>query len=190
MHERLDDPATPVYETRRLALDEYDRPLYGSIPGQFSRDSIRVHEVMTHGATSVKAETSVEVAARLMEECDCGALPVLGENGVLVGMVTDRDITLRVVASGRDSRHAIVGDCMTPRVFSCYANESLIECMRQMAQHQVRRMPIIDDAGRLVGMVSQGDLARDAARRPFLEQKRAVSDVVSAVSEPTHPAYR
>jgi CBS domain-containing protein len=79
---------------------------------------------------------------------------------------------------------------MTPRVFACYANESLAECMRQMGRHQVRRVPVVDDRGRLVGIVSQGDLARFAAHRRIPEQKRAVADVVSAVSEPTNTPYR
>jgi CBS domain-containing protein len=119
-----------------------------------------------------------------MEECDCGALPVVGDNGVLVGMVTDRDIVIRVVARGRDVRNAIVADCMTERVFACYANESVAECMRQMAHHQVRRMPIVDDRGRLVGILAQADLARHAGRHPVAEERRSVAHVVGAVSEP------
>jgi CBS domain-containing protein len=205
MRDRQDDPQIPERETERLALDEYDRPRYGSGPGDFTRerashnghigpwhsnaDSMRVHEIMTPEVTSVHPQTSVEQAARLMQECDCGALPVVGDNGVLVGIVTDRDIALRIVARGGDSRNAIIADCMTPRVFACYANELLVECMQQMARHQIRRVPIVDDRGRLVGVLSQGDLARYAAQRSP-EQKQAVADVVSAVSEPTQTPYR
>jgi CBS domain-containing protein len=153
-------------------------------------DEIRVHELMTRRVASVHPASSVERAVRLMEECDCGALPVLGDNSVLVGMVTDRDITLRIVGRGRDARASIVADCMTDRVFACYANESVAECMRQMARHQVRRMPIVDDRGRLVGIVAQADLARHAAHYPAHEEGRALTDVFGAVSEPTHRAYR
>ena len=155
-----------------------------------SLDEVRVHEIMTRRVTSVHPATSVERAARLMEECDCGALPVMGDHGVLVGMVTDRDIALRVVARGRDVRSAIVADCMTERVFACYANESVAECMRQMARHQVRRMPIVDDRGRLAGIIAQADLARHAGHHPVPEERRALAEVVCAVSEPSHMPYR
>jgi CBS domain-containing protein len=149
-------------------------------------EEIRVHELMTRRVTGAHPATSIERAVRLMDECDCGALPVVGDNGVLVGMVTDRDIALRIIGRGRDARGAIVADCMTERVFACYAEESVAECMRQMAHHQVRRMPIVDDRGRLVGIVAQGDLARHAARHPVAEERRALTEVVGALSEPSH----
>jgi CBS-domain-containing membrane protein len=145
---------------------------------------------MTRRVNSVHPATSIERAARLMEECDCGSLPVIGDNGVLVGIVTDRDIVVRVVARGREVRNAIVADCMSERVFAVYANESLTECMRQMARHQVRRVPVVDDGGRLVGIVAQGDLARHALHHPVREERGAVVDVIGAVSQPTHMPYR
>ena len=216
--DRPDDPRTRERETQRLARDEYDRPRYGSPPPDDYRpaqqahwrgvenyasppgytyggrapnvEDLRVHELMTRRVASVNPATSIERAARLMEECDCGALPVIGDNGVLVGMITDRDIVVRVVARGRDARHAIVADCMTEHVFACYANESLPECMRQMAHHQIRRMPIVDENGRLVGILSQGDLARHAGHHAVPEERRALAQVVSAVSEPSHMPYR
>lgn len=210
--DRPDDPRTRERETQRLARDEYDRPRYGSPPGDSGArpepgwdrnargpsttlrsrniDEIRVHEIMTRRVTNVHPATSVERAARLMEECDCGALPVIGDNGVLVGMITDRDIAIRIVARGRDARNAIVADCMTERVFACFANESVTECMRQMAHQQVRRMPIVDDRGRLVGIIAQGDLARHAGHHPFPEERRALTETMCAVSQPAHMPYR
>ena len=153
-------------------------------------DQVRVHELMTSRVLSVHPATTVERAARLLEECDCGALPVVGDNGVLVGMMTDRDIAIRIVAQGRDARNAIVADCMTERVFACYANESLAECMRQMAHNQVRRMPVVDERGRLVGIIAQGDLARHAGHHPIQEEHRALTHVVCAVSEPSRQRRR
>lgn len=144
--------------------------------------AIRAYEVMTRRVATVHPATPVERAARLMEEADCGALPVTGDNGVLVGVVTDRDIVLRIVARGRDARHAIVADCMSERVFACHAGESLAECMNQMARHQVRRLPIVDDHARVVGIVAQADLARHAERYGHGERAE-VARVVSAVSE-------
>jgi CBS domain-containing protein len=207
--ERPDDPPSGELETQRLARDEYDRPRYGSPSAELREpprrsgrhdaqrgrderrlDQVRAHELMTHRVASVHPATSVQRAARLMEECDCGALPVIGDNGVLVGMVTDRDIAIRIVARGRDARSALVADCMTERVFSCYANESVTECMRQLASHQVRRMPIVDDRGRLVGILAQSDLARHAAHHAAPDERRELTHVVSAVSEPAPAAYR
>lgn len=159
-------------------------------PEEHRLNDIRVHELMTRRVSSVHPATSVERAARLLEECDCGALPVIGDNGVLVGIVTDRDIVIRIVARGRDVRNAIVADCMSERVFACYANETVTECMREMARHQVRRVPIVDDRGRVVGMVAQGDLARHALHRPVRDEREAVADVVGAVSQPPHVPYR
>jgi CBS-domain-containing membrane protein len=79
---------------------------------------------------------------------------------------------------------------MTERVFACYAHESIGECMHQMGRHQIRRLPIVDDRGRLVGIIAQSDLARHAGRNPVPEERRAFTQVVSAVSEPTHRPCR
>ena len=194
-HLHLRDDSRPRWDARPVGAP----PQYGEVPaspGDSRRhaapglDEVRVHEIMTRRVTSVHPATSVERAARLMEECDCGALPVVGDNGVLVGIVTDRDIALRVVARGRDARSAIVADCMTEHVFACFANESVAECMRQRARHQVRRMPIVDDRGRLAGIIAQGDLARHAGHHPVHEERRALAEVVCAVSEPSHMPYR
>jgi CBS domain-containing protein len=188
-------PPQPVtrHDGRPQSMRAFQRTHASGLHHQDERphiDRMRVHELMTRRVASVHPATTVERAARLLEECDCGALPVVGDNGVLVGMMTDRDIAIRIVARGRDARSAIVADCMTERVFACYANESLIECMRQMARHQVRRMPIVDERGRLVGIVAQGDLARHAGRHPVQEERRALTDVVCAVSEPSHMRHR
>ena len=199
-HDRPDDPRSADLETRRLALDEYERPGYGPSSRYTRRregpaagvqpravqhqglDRIRVHELMTQPVAAVHPGTPVTRAAQLMGERDCGALPVTGDNGVLVGIVTDRDIALRIVAHGLDARATTVADCMTGRVFACYANESVAECMRQMARHRVRRMPIVDDRGRLVGILAQADLARRAAAHASPEERWALTEVFGAVS--------
>ena len=194
-------PDRPRVEAGALSNDAprgiYDTPAHEhpGAPAQDCRrprevDDIRVHELMTRRVTNVHPATSVERAARLMEDCDCGALPVIGDNGVLVGMITDRDIAIRIVARGRDARNAIVADCMTERVFACYADESVTECMRQMALQQVRRMPIVDNRGRLVGIVAQGDLARHAGHHPVPHERHVLTETVCAVSQPPHMPYR
>lgn len=147
-------------------------------------NNIKVSEIMTRRVTSVRPTTSVERAARVMEEQDCGAVPVVSDSDVLVGIVTDRDIALRVVARGRDARGALVIDCMTDRVIACYAHESIAECMRQMAERRVRRMPIVDEDGRVVGIVAQSDLARHALYHAVPEEHLALTEVVGKVSQP------
>jgi CBS domain-containing protein len=150
----------------------------------------RVHEVMSQRVASVHPGDPVTYAARVMRDEDCGALPVVDRSGRIVGMVTDRDIACRVVADGEDLRHARVGDCMTDEVFACHFDSPIHECMGMMAHHQVRRVPVVDDYNRVVGIVSQGDLALHAARHASSGERRAVADVVSAVSEPTGRPFR
>jgi CBS-domain-containing membrane protein len=150
----------------------------------------RAHEVMTNRVSTVRPSDPITFAARLMRDEDCGALPVVDRSGRIVGMVTDRDITCRVVADGEDLRFARVGDCMTDEVFAVHVDSSINECMRTMARHQVRRVPVVDDSDRVVGIVSQGDLARHAGEHQHSGERRAVADVVCAVSEPTGQPYR
>lgn len=147
-------------------------------------EDLPVHEVMTTRVVTVNEHEPVERAARLMEECDCGALPVTGEHDQLVGMVTDRDIALRIIGWGRDPQRARVSDCMTPAAYATHVHDRILDCMRQMARHQVRRVPVVDENNRLVGIVSQGDLARHAGASAWAGEQRMLADVVSAVSEP------
>jgi CBS domain-containing protein len=165
-------PQTPA---RGHPVDLRERP---------SLEEIRACDTMTRRVASVHPTTSVERAARLMGEFDCGALPVVGSDGVLVGVLTDRDIVMRIVAIGREPRSAIVADCMTERVFACYGHESLAECLRQMALRQVRRLPIVDERGRVIGIISQGDIARHAGSHAVPGARQALAQVLNAVSQP------
>ena len=151
---------------------------------------IRARELMSRNITTVHHGDSIVLAARLMGECDCGALPVVDNQYRLVGMITDRDIVVRGVAHGKDPRHTYVHECMTDETFACHANDSLEGCMRQMSHHQVRRLPIVDDNDRVIGIISQSDLARHAGASPGRGERRAVADVLYEVSEPTERAYR
>jgi CBS domain-containing protein len=144
---------------------------------------------MTRNVRTVFPNDRIEHAARLMRECDCGALPVVNNYGRLIGMVTDRDIVMRLVARGADTRGAVVADCMTDETFSCHVNDRLDGCLRQMARHQVRRLPIINDNEQIVGIISQGDLARHAEAFKSGE-RRKFADTVSEISEPSSVPYR
>jgi CBS domain-containing protein len=151
---------------------------------------LRVHQVMTRNVISVHMNDLVTRAVDMMMQCDCGALPVLGHDGRLAGMVTDRDIAMRMIGHRRDPYASRVSECMTHEVFACNVNSPAVDCMREMSRHQVRRVPIVDDGGRLVGIVSQADFARHAGTAGAPGERRAVADVMCAVSEPTHVPHR
>lgn len=151
-------------------------------------NNVRAFNVMSRDVSTVLPHDSIQFAARIMRDEDCGALPVVNRNGQLVGMITDRDITVRLVASGYDVSHMLVSDCMTQETFACHAEESVRDCMSVMSRHQIRRLPIVDDRDRVVGIVSQADLARwaDNQRRGV---KRAFTDMMDDISEPSDEAY-
>jgi CBS domain-containing protein len=119
---------------------------------------MKVSEVMTRTVQVVKPQSGLAEAAMIMKENDFGCLPVLdGEQ--LVGILTDRDIATRFVAEGRDASTSLVDDIMTPTVVHAYDDQDLEEAADLMATWQVRRLPVLDRRGRLVGILSLGDIA-------------------------------
>jgi CBS domain-containing protein len=120
-----------------------------------------VKEIMTHNVEVVSPGDTLEHAARKMEELDVGPLPVCEGNRV-VGMLTDRDITVRATASGCDPKTTLVGDVMSTEIISCHEDQDVREAARQMKKEQVRRLLVMDRAGDLLGIVSLGDLATEA----------------------------
>jgi CBS domain-containing protein len=122
---------------------------------------MKVKEVMHKGAEWVTPQTALADVARRMRDLDIGAVPV-GENDRLIGMVTDRDIACRAVANGQDWARLTARDVMSKGIFYCNDTEELEDALRIMEQKQVRRLPVINDKKRMVGMLSLGDIA-DAA---------------------------
>lgn len=118
-----------------------------------------VHEVMTRGVECVKSSESIAEAAKRMQQLNVGSLPVVGENHKLVGMITDRDITVRATADASDPSATTVRDIMTPHVTFCFADQLLNEAAHIMEEKQVRRLVVLDREQHLVGIVSLGDLA-------------------------------
>lgn len=146
--------------------------------------SVRAGDLMSRDVTCVGPGASIEYAAQMMRECDCGGLPVTDNGGRLIGMITDRDIVVRLVARGADILRARVEDCMSGRPQACHVDDPIEDCMRTMSRHQIRRLPIVDNRDRVVGIISQGDLARYAGMYHGYGERRALADVVSAVSAP------
>ncbi|HXV24027.1 MAG TPA: CBS domain-containing protein [Alphaproteobacteria bacterium] len=119
---------------------------------------MKIHQLMTRDVEIASPEDTIQHAAMAMGRIDAGALPV-GENDRLVGMITDRDIAVRAVAEGRDPLHTRVRDVMTAEVKYCYEDEDVNHVCGNMAELQLRRLPVIDRQKRLVGILSLGDLA-------------------------------
>lgn len=117
-----------------------------------------VSDVMSRNVMSVEPQHTLREAANWMQKLDVGALPVT-DGRTLLGMVTDRDITIRGVAAGLAPEEACVSDVMTADPLFCTPEKSIDEVMQLMGHHQLRRLPVLDK-GRLVGIVSLADLAR------------------------------
>lgn len=175
-------------ERRRMLDERYDRHHYGARTESFG--DVRARDVMTRNVVTVHPWQTVEQVARIMGECDCGSLPVVNENGRLLGMVTDRDIAIRIAGRGKDPRHARVDECMSVNIIACHEYDSIENCMRQLSRHQIRRLPIVDDRDRVIGIISQGDLAWHAGTHPGWGERRALADTLCAISEPTHAPRR
>ena len=119
---------------------------------------MQVNEVMTRNAECTRPEATLQEAAERMRALDVGALPVC-DNDRLVGVVTDRDITIRCVADGHDPRTDHVSDAMTPEVFYCFDDNDVTDAAELMRDKQVRRLPVLNHDKKMVGIVALGDLA-------------------------------
>ncbi len=122
---------------------------------------MNVSEVMTEEVYVASPDETVQSAARTMADLDTGVLPV-GEEDRLLGVLTDRDITVRVVAEGRDASSTRVREAMSPQVWYCFEDEDIREAAIKMSEWQLRRLPVLNRDKRLVGIVSIGDVAREA----------------------------
>jgi CBS domain-containing protein len=119
---------------------------------------MQLKEFVNSHVETVQCDDTLQQAAKKMRELDVGSLPVC-EGGQLVGMVTDRDITIRAVAKGSDPAAARVREVMTPEVLCCFENEEVEEAARIMQENQVRRILVLNEAKELVGITSLGELA-------------------------------
>nr|BFD63852.1 CBS domain-containing protein [Bdellovibrio sp. HM001] len=119
---------------------------------------MKVKEIMHKKADVINRDHTVREAAQMMARGDYGCLPV-EENDKMIGMITDRDITIRLVAKGLDPNNTKVSECMSSGIDFCYEDDDLEQVGRLMGSNKVRRMPVINREKRLVGMLSLGDIA-------------------------------
>ena len=139
-----------------------------------------VREVMTSKLCSIDTDKTVAYAAKMMRDEDVGSLPV-AEGNRLVGMITDRDITVRSTAQGADPSAAQVRDAMTADVTYCFEDDDVTQAAALMRQKQLRRLVVLNRDKRLVGIVALGDLATDT------RDDRLAGKTLGAVSEPSEP---
>jgi CBS domain-containing protein len=135
-----------------------------------------VRDTMTTQPATVERARPVAEAARIMRDQNVGSLPVV-EEGRLIGMITDRDIVIRLVAEGRDLESTSVGDAYTDQPVTVEPEQNLDDALQLMARYQVRRLPVTE-GDRLIGMLAQADVALE-------EKEKTTGEVVQAISEPS-----
>jgi len=136
---------------------------------QFARD------VMTPGPALCTPRTTLDQVAKLMAQNDCGEIPVVDSSDQIVGVVTDRDIVVRVVAEGKNPAAYVAETCMSGPVVTVRADASLDEVLATMEKHQIRRVPVVDERDSCVGIISQADISWTGAPREVAELVREVS---------------
>ena len=142
-------------------------------------------DIMTTNPACCTPENSVEDAARMMVKHDCGEIPVVEskDNPKPIGIITDRDITCRVVATGKNPGQTRVRDAMSSPPVTIKPETSIEDCCRVLEENQIRRVPVVDQSGRCGGIVSQADIAKAAPTKKAAE-------VLKQVSEPSEHASR
>jgi CBS domain-containing protein len=140
--------------------------------------AMQIQDVMTADVSFVGPDTPILEIARKMRDGDIGSTPVI-ENDRLAGIVTDRDIVVRVIAEGGDVRTKTARDAMSPGILYCYSDDSVEAVLESMGGQQIRRLPVVDRDKRLVGVVSLGDLALSGKRK-------AAGEALQEISQPTH----
>ena len=145
---------------------------------------MQVKDIMTEDPTCCTAQDPLQKAAQLMVDCDCGEIPVVDDvsTRVPIGVITDRDITCRTVAKGLNPLEMTVGDAMTSPIVSVRPYDSLENCCNLMEQNQIRRVPVVDDAGTGGGIISLADIALKGPKSESHEVLQEVSEMSASAS--------
>jgi CBS domain-containing protein len=143
---------------------------------------MQVNEVMTRGVECISPDATLRDAAARMKDLNVGSLPVCGDNDRLIGMITDRDVTVRATAAGANPGTTRVRDAMTPDIVYCFDDQDVAEAARLMKENQIRRLVVLNRDKRLIGIVSLGDLAVETG------DEMLAGNTLEAVSEPAQPA--
>lgn len=138
---------------------------------------LRCRDIMTKNLTTASREMSLQAVAQMMKDGDFGVLPVVEKDtNLLVGILTDRDIVVRAVAEGRNVTEATVGETMSDKLFTAKPDDFAFEAARTMGERQVRRIPIVNDAGVLQGIIAMADIALE------MEDEREIAETLEDIS--------
>lgn len=140
-----------------------------------------VNKVMTRGVKSLGPSDTVTTAAKAMDELNVGVIPIC-EGGKLLGVVTDRDIVVRAVALGLELSATKLSDVMSSNVRTVEEGDDVDDILQEMAQSQIRRLPVVDASGMLIGIVSLGDVASKS-----IDDETDVGESLAAISSPAEP---
>jgi CBS domain-containing protein len=142
------------------------------------RSHLRCRDIMTRNVTSCHRDTPIMEIARLMRDQDIGAMPVLGADGKIEGIVTDRDLVIEGLTTDKSDADIRAEDCMTTDLFTANQNDRLVDMIREMGDHQVRRVPVVDGRDRLVGIISMADIATQT------NKDRELTEALEDISQP------
>jgi CBS domain-containing protein len=171
---------------------ELTQSLVELLDGSRKPGTTKVRDIMQRDVATCHPWDTLNRAAQLMWEADCGAIPVIDEQGKLVGMLTDRDVCMAAYTRGLTLAELSVQSAMSEHPFSCTPEEPLTTLLSLMTTRQVRRVPVVSESGRLVGIVSLADVAR-LAQAPSAESGEArswVPGVLASISEPAPVNHR
>ena len=145
---------------------------------------MKVKDIMTPDPACCTPNSKLQEAAQMMVDHDCGEIPVVDdlENYMPVGVVTDRDIVCRTVAKGLNPLEMQVADCMSAPLVSVTPEHSLDKCYQVLEENQIRRVPVVDDAGRICGIVALADIAERASKADSGEVLQQVSAATTSAS--------
>lgn len=138
---------------------------------------MKVTDIMTHDPACCTPENSLVETARMMKDCDCGALPVVENQAsrTPAGIVTDRDLVIRALAEGKDPFITTVSECMSKSLVTVEPDDDVEECMRLMEKHQLRRILVLNHQGEVTGIVVQAQIARYTGKEESGEVIRGIS---------------
>ncbi len=152
---------------------------------------MKVKELMTTEAKSCREYSTLNTAAQIMWDHDVGCIPVVDRENRVIGILTDRDICMSAYLQGVPLTGALVTSAMSKQVFSCRPEDEIATAAKLMREKQLHRLPVIDEQGRLVGILSVNDLAREAAQEGRAKKARQVTDaeisqLIASVNAPRH----
>jgi len=151
---------------------------------------MKIEDVMTRRVVAARADTELAHVARLMWDNDCGAVPVVDAEDKVVGILTDRDLCMGAHFSGKALREQRVSGCMASEVLTCRPGDEVLAVVGAMAKRRVRRIPVTDGTGRLVGLVAVGDLFAAQGRAKPKEQKALAAALLALMTAVTARAHK